>query len=46
MRAAVIRRYGGPEQLGVEDRAEPSVGPIAVPIEVRAASLTSRRGRR
>jgi NADPH:quinone reductase-like Zn-dependent oxidoreductase len=39
MRAAVIRRYGGPEQLGVEDRAEPSVGPIDVLTEVRAASL-------
>jgi NADPH:quinone reductase-like Zn-dependent oxidoreductase len=39
MRAAVIRRYGGPEVLAVEDRPEPAVGGRDVLIDVRAASL-------
>jgi alcohol dehydrogenase len=39
MRAAVIRRYGGPEVLGVEDWPPPAVGAADVLINVRAASL-------
>jgi len=39
MKAAVIRRYGGPEVLAIEERPAPAVGPRDVLIEVRAASL-------
>jgi NADPH:quinone reductase-like Zn-dependent oxidoreductase len=39
MRAAVIHRYGGPDELVLEDRPAPEPGPRDVLIDVRAASL-------
>ncbi len=39
MRAAIIRRFGGPDVLELEERAAPEVRPGDVLIDVRAASL-------
>jgi NADPH:quinone reductase-like Zn-dependent oxidoreductase len=39
MQAAVIRRHGGPEVVGVEDVPAPTAGPGEVVIEVKAAAL-------
>lgn len=39
MRAVVFHRYGGPENLVVEDVPEPKVAPAEVLIEVRAAGV-------
>jgi len=39
MKALVIRRYGGPEVMKLEDVAAPAVGPHDVLIDVAAASL-------
>jgi len=40
MRAVVCREFGPPENLRVEDLAEPSPGPGELLVEVRAASAT------
>jgi NADPH:quinone reductase-like Zn-dependent oxidoreductase len=39
MKAAVIREYGGPGVLHLEDVAEPTVGPTQILIRVAAASI-------
>jgi len=39
MKGVVIHRYGGPDVMQLEERAEPSAGPRDVLIDVRAASL-------
>lgn len=39
MRAVVLHRYGGPENVHLEDRPAPTVGPRDVLIDVAAASL-------
>ncbi|MER7505744.1 zinc-binding dehydrogenase [Nonomuraea pusilla] len=40
MRAVVLRRYGGPEELVAEDVPDPVAGPGQVVIEVAAAGIT------
>ena len=39
MRAIVIKRYGGPEVLAIEERPDPKPGPGHVVIEVKAFGL-------
>jgi len=45
MRAAIATRFGGPDVLKLEDVPERSMGPRDVMVDVRAASLNSRRSR-
>ena len=42
MRAVVIRRYGGPEVLEIEDRAAPEPGPGELLVQVAAAGVNYR----
>jgi NADPH:quinone reductase-like Zn-dependent oxidoreductase len=51
MKAAVVREYGGPEVISVEDVRDPEPGPGEVLVDVRAAALNHldvwvRRGAR
>lgn len=39
MKAAIIRRHGSPDEIGVEDVAAPHPGPDQVLVRVRAASM-------
>ena len=41
MRAIIQRRYGGPDELTVEDAPRPSAGPGQVVVAVRAASVNA-----
>ncbi|HEV3277810.1 MAG TPA: alcohol dehydrogenase catalytic domain-containing protein [Terriglobia bacterium] len=39
MKAVVIRKYGGPDELKFEDVPDPVVGPGEVPVKTYAASI-------
>ena len=45
MKAATIRRYGGPEVLSIEDLPEPVAGPGEVRVRVTAAGVTAADAR-
>jgi zinc-binding alcohol dehydrogenase/oxidoreductase len=42
MRAAILRRHGGPEAVGVDEWPEPEAGPGDVVVELRCAALNRR----